>query len=475
MIARGSLFSKYVVYFVALVTLALVASGGIGVYFTYQENKAALLDLQREKAAAAASRIEAYVQEIEHQIGWMRLPQAGATNPDQRRFDYLKLLRQVPAITDVVAARPHRHRAAARIAPRHGRGRRAAKTSPTTRNSPVAKVGQDLLQPGLLPQGNRAVHDDRDGRHQRGSRHHGRRGQPQIHLGRDLAHQDRRQGPRLRGRFARPPDRAPRHQPGAAEIRSVVSCRRSRRRSSAQGGDVERVEHRARSAGPRGAVRVRQHPAARLARVRRAADRGGVRAALRVAQAHRRCCCSAASCCRCSASLFVARRMVQPIRAMQAGAARIGAGKLDQQIEVHTGDELEALADQFNNMAAQLKESYAGLERKVDERTRELTESLEQQTATSEILRVISSSPTDVQPVFDAIVQSALRLFDGDRDRRAARERRSHRAAGPRQQHRGAERRAESVPDAARSRARFVGGRYCDRRGRACRGRAGRC
>ena len=47
-----------------------------------------------EKAAAAASRIEAYVLEIEHQIGWMRLPQAGAANPDQRRFDYLKLLRE---------------------------------------------------------------------------------------------------------------------------------------------------------------------------------------------------------------------------------------------------------------------------------------------------------------------------------------------------------------------------------------------
>jgi two-component system, NtrC family, sensor kinase len=65
------------------------------------------------------------------------------------------------------------------------------------------------------------------------------------------------------------------------------------------------------------------------------------------------------------------------------------------------------------------------LEAELEKAGAERTEALDQQTATSEILRIISSSPTDLQPVFDAIVRSAgrlcdsafgaLQLFDGER------------------------------------------------------------
>jgi signal transduction histidine kinase/CheY-like chemotaxis protein len=71
-------------------------------------------------------------------------------------------------------------------------------------------------------------------------------------------------------------------------------------------------------------------------------------------------------------SFMLARKMVTPIRALQAGAARIGAGVLDHRIDIATGDELEALGRQFNSMAMQLQQSYATLERKVDERTHQL-------------------------------------------------------------------------------------------------------
>jgi signal transduction histidine kinase len=89
-------------------------------------------------------------------------------------------------------------------------------------------------------------------------------------------------------------------------------------------------------------------------------------------------------------SLWLSRRMVQPIRALEAGAARIGRGELQQRIQVRTGDELEALADEFNLMASQLNELYMGLEQRVAERTEELAITLRQLEVKSRELEMAS-------------------------------------------------------------------------------------
>jgi HAMP domain-containing protein len=114
-------------------------------------------------------------------------------------------------------------------------------------------------------------------------------------------------------------------------------------------------------------------------------------------------------------ALWLARGLVHPIRTLQEGAARIGAGELEQRIEVRSGDELEALAEQFNQMTAQLRESYAGLERKVEERTAELQETLRHQQATASILGIIASSVENTQPVFDAIARAAASVIQNAR------------------------------------------------------------
>jgi hypothetical protein len=97
----GPLFRKYVALFLAVVCVALLSNGVFEIGFSYQEHKASLIQIQHEQADSAAAKIGQFIKEIESQVGWAtQLPWSAGTI-EQRRTDGQRLLRQVPAITEL--------------------------------------------------------------------------------------------------------------------------------------------------------------------------------------------------------------------------------------------------------------------------------------------------------------------------------------------------------------------------------------
>ena len=83
--------------------------------------------------------------------------------------------------------------------------------------------------------------------------------------------------------------------------------------------------------------------------------------------------------------------ITRPILALTKGAEVIAKGELDYSIQAETGDEIQQLAEQFNEMAKALKESYTDLEQKVEERTKQERQRAEQLRTINEVGRKISS------------------------------------------------------------------------------------
>jgi signal transduction histidine kinase/CheY-like chemotaxis protein len=106
---------------------------------------------------------------------------------------------------------------------------------------------------------------------------------------------------------------------------------------------------------------------------------------------------------------FIATRLLAPIRQLREGAALIGSGNLGQRISVTTGDELQTLADQFNDMAAKLQESHADLEKKIALRTHELAQSVAELRALGEVSQTVIST-LDLETVLSTIVANAVQL-----------------------------------------------------------------
>jgi len=119
------------------------------------------------------------------------------------------------------------------------------------------------------------------------------------------------------------------------------------------------------------------------------------------------------------ASAYVGRRVVRPLELLRRGVERIGAGDLDHRIEIKTGNEIEMLADEFNKMVGEIKNSYQSLEDKVRQRTKELTALLDvTATATQsldfdQVLRRVAEKITEIFEL-DA---TRIYLFDRQREK----------------------------------------------------------
>src|SRR6202165_2755858 len=386
---HGKLFRKYVALFLAVVCVALLSSGLSEVWFSYQEHRAALIRIQREQAEAAAAKIGQFIKEIESQIGWTtQLPWSAGTL-EQRRFDGLRLLRQGPAITELAQrdATGHEQLRVSRLAmdvvgsqtdfskdPKFVDAlarkvyygpvyfRRASEPYMTvalagTRRDAGVSVAEvnlkliwDVVSQIKVGQHGQAYVVDAQGR---------LIAHPDISLvlrNTDLSRLAQVQAARTAG------------APAAPDQVQVAQDLQGRRVLAAH-AQIAPLGWR---------VFVEMPIGEAYAPLFATIQRTGLLLVVGIVLAF-------------FAGLFLARSMMVPIQALGAGAARIGGGNLGQRIEIKTGDELEALADQFNDMASRLQESYTDLERKEDVRTHELAQSVEELRALGEVSQAINS------------------------------------------------------------------------------------
>jgi class 3 adenylate cyclase/HAMP domain-containing protein len=371
---RSRLFLKYVMLFVAVVSLALLANSVSEAWFTYQEHKAALTRIQREQAETAATKIGQFIKGIEGQLGWTTQLPWTASAIEQRRFDALRLLRQVPAITELsqLDAAGREQLRVSRLA-MDVVGSKADFSSDAKFTEAVAHkiyYGPVYFRRESEPYMTLALAGTRRDAGVSVAEVNlkfiwdvvsqikvGERGQayvvdasarliahPDISL--VLRNTDLSRFAQVRAAYVSGAD------PSTQSVQIVTDL---------QGRQVLTAYA---AIAPLGWFMFVELPldeanAALYTSIKRSVLLLSVGLALAIA-----------------AGLFLARRMVVPIQALRVGAALVGSGDLTQRISIKTGDELEGLADQFNDMANRLQESYANLEKKVDLRTRELSEAL---------------------------------------------------------------------------------------------------
>jgi signal transduction histidine kinase len=404
---RGRLFTKYVALFVAVVCVALITNASFEIWFFYQEHKTSLIRIQREQAEAASTKIGQFVERIESQLGWTTQLPWTANTLEQRRIDCLRLLRQVPAIAEL-----------AQLDPRGVERLRVSRQETDVMDSQV-DLSQDPKFVEALSNG-----------HYYGPIYFRYQSEPYMTLA--LAGSRRDSGVSVaevnlkfiwdvisqikvgqhgqayvvdrNGRLIAHPDiNLVLRGTDLSGLAQVLAARASIEGTApeplqvAQGLENRPVLTAYAEIAPLGwlvFVELPQEEA--YARLYATIQRTGLVLLAALAMA-------------CFAGLVLARKMVVPIKALQAGAARIGSGDLSQRISVKSGDEIEALAEEFNDMASKLQDSYAGLEQKVEARTRELAQSVGELRALGEVSHAVSST-LNLENVLATIVAKAVQI-----------------------------------------------------------------
>ena len=408
---RNRLFSKYVGLFAAVVTLALLANGIFDVWFYYQEHKTSLIRIQREQAEAAAAKIGQFIREIESQLGWTTQLPWSAGSIEQRRFDALRLLRQVPAITELSqldASGKERLRVSRLAMDVVGSGTDYS-NDPKFTEAMARKVyyGPVYFRRESEPYMTLAI---------AGTRRDAGVSVAEVNLKLiwDVVSQIK-VGEHGNAYVVGAQGRLIAHPDISLVLRNTDMSNLAQVKSARAGaaGESAEVVQEAKNIQGR-EVLTASAPVPQLGWLM-FVELPAEEAYAPLYAAFRRLAfiLLAALAFAVVSGIFLARRMVGPIQALQAGAARIGSGDLAQRISIKTGDELEGLADQFNEMAGRLEESYAGLEEKVEVRTRELAQSVAELTALGEVTRAVSST-LDLETLLSTIVAKAVELSGTD-------------------------------------------------------------